>query len=580
MPGTENLKAPRAVWLLALCLGGPLFAQPPGCPNLPVAGIASAQPPADACVPAGFLGNPIAFFDDYSWRTFIAMVWPAQAGQRGVPDTTRTITGTGPRVFETYKHLWEVFHADGSSPATWETYEAKQFNACSAGQAFGDVLLASFSKFSDLGQAGFGSLLGPLVAQNRTYVRYLTGFNRVEFDQIVQNQWYLRSKLPVPPAALTFNNGAIDVKSAWIDMAGVPHPERYYTRTALVLDPASGACFSKTVGLIGLHIVQKTPSRSQWIWSSFEHVDNVPPAEAGNPGFLNLNDRTPTAMPLANPYPVDPPIVPTPAPFNVQRIKPVHSSTVTTNAAYRQALQNAGSVWQFYQLVMTQWPLQPNQPALPGIPANTFPGAGTDSTAYANTALETFEQNNVSTSCMACHNVTRVRTDFLWSLNDHAFPANVPSLLFHDESLRKLKSLLHTSALAVSLGGPPGAAPVPVLNTYRDVQNFIQSVLQRNGESGGVNSSPHGAFWSNLSYDDFVTGVVPGTSDPVTGSPIPILVKGNSAQSNLILSLQGKGPLFDPATGAFGQMPANGPPMFTPDEIKAIADWIDHGCPK
>lgn len=69
-------------------------------------------------------------------------------------------------------------------------------------------------------------------------------------------------------------------------------------------------------------------------------------------------------------------------------------------------------------------------------------------------------------------------------------------------------------------------------------------------------------------------------SDPANGNPIPILVKGNSAKSNLILSLQGKGPLFDPATGAFGQMPANGPPMFTPEEIKANAEWIDHGCPK
>jgi len=38
--------------------------------------------------------------------------------------------------------------------------------------------------------------------------------------------------------------------------------------------------------------------------------------------------------------------------------------------------------------------------------------------------------------------------------------------------------------------------------------------------------------------------------------------------------------LFDPATGAFGQMPANGPPMFTPGQIKAIADWVDAGCPK
>ena len=34
------------------------------CPNPPA--ISSSQPPADVCIPSGFSGNPIAFFDDYS----------------------------------------------------------------------------------------------------------------------------------------------------------------------------------------------------------------------------------------------------------------------------------------------------------------------------------------------------------------------------------------------------------------------------------------------------------------------------------------------------------------------------------
>jgi hypothetical protein len=95
-----------------------------------------------------------------------------------------------------------------------------------------------------------------------------------------------------------------------------------------------------------------------------------------------------------------------------------------------------------------------------------------------------------------------------------------------------------------------------------------------------VAGAPHKAFWATMPYDDFVNGAVPGVQDPNTGGPLPILVKGNSAKSNLILSLQGNGPLFDPNTGAFGQMPANGPPMFTGDQIQQIADWIDAGCPE
>ena len=41
-----------------------------------------------------------------------------------------------------------------------------------------------------------------------------------------------------------------------------------------------------------------------------------------------------------------------------------------------------------------------------------------------------------------------------------------------------------------------------------------------------------------------------------------------------------RGALAMPPAGAFGRMAANGPSMFTQEAIKAISDWVDHGCPK
>ena len=32
----------------------------------------------------------------------------------------------------------------------------------------------------------------------------------------------------------------------------------------------------KTLGLVGFHVVHKTKNRPQWIWTLFEHNDNVP----------------------------------------------------------------------------------------------------------------------------------------------------------------------------------------------------------------------------------------------------------------------------------------------------------------
>jgi hypothetical protein len=121
------------------------------------------------------------------------------------------------------------------------------------------------------------------------------------------------------------------------------------------------------------------------------------------------------------------------------------------------------------------------------------------------------------------------------------------------------------------------------LDHYADVQKFITSILKANGQYpvGG----PHKNFWETLSYADFVSGNMPGLGgplkDPNTGLPMPILVKGDSAKSNLILALRGAaGTVFDPDTGAFGQMPVGGPPFFTDDQIQSIADWIDRNCPQ
>ncbi len=256
-------------------------------------------------IPDGFQGNPIAFFDDYSWRAFMALVWPALKDQRGMPDPDATVGGPGPRVFETYKALWELFHNDGSAPADWNRFEPKEFNPCNVETKWGDLTLASFTKFGELGEAGVGTLIGPLIAQPKThptYVRYLAGFNKLSFDFILNKDGkppkplYLRKNLEAAKPVI-FTNGALTVKSSWMDMTNAEHPKRYHTRMASVLEPSTGKSSQIKVGLVGLHIVQKTRSRPQWIWTTFEHVDNVPPAEVGAPGTFAFNDGTPTPMP-------------------------------------------------------------------------------------------------------------------------------------------------------------------------------------------------------------------------------------------------------------------------------------------
>ena len=68
-------------------------------------------------------------------------------------------------MFETYKSLWEVFHEDGTAPtANFNDYDTAAHNPCKVNPQFGDIILASSTAYGDVGQSGFGALVGPLVA--------------------------------------------------------------------------------------------------------------------------------------------------------------------------------------------------------------------------------------------------------------------------------------------------------------------------------------------------------------------------------------------------------------------------------
>jgi hypothetical protein len=423
--------------LLSAAAGAQEFIDCPAPSAMPSGGpqaTASHQMFNDVCFLDRFppSGLPIVLFDDFSWRSFLALAWPAKVGQRGQPDSALALDGAADRstVFETFKSEWEVFQKDGRDPIAWNEYGG--LLPCDVpGLAAGDIVLAGFSKLENIVQSG-GS--GPLIAQNRTFVRYTSGFNETIFQHIVGGSFFRRAKLgdftPTP-------SGSIRIKSAWIDMQGIERPERFHTRNAWLFDPATSRCEKKTVGLVGLHIVTKTPTHPQEIWSTFEHIDNVPGPHASRPYTFNNGDGS--AMPTSNPVTCfDPASCPPPEPFNVERTKKIHDmgnfSTAKTNEKYQAMLAAnfPNSPWRNYQLVMTQWPLKRSRPDLDGSPFNTFPGTGNpvipgtpnDATAFANTTMETFRQETIDRNgCMGCHNAVK-NYDFFFSLLVRAFPRN------------------------------------------------------------------------------------------------------------------------------------------------------------
>ena len=392
--------------------------------------------------------DPYPTFDNFAWRAFLALNWPALAGAdgRGEPDRGRTLGDPGPRVWETFKSSYELFQIGPEgrpiAPSAFESFEGR--NPC--GDAFDNQTktLASFTPYAEFNQPGYaaGEFLNPLVARNRTYTRYEIRLNRPEYDAIATSGWSEGRNLPDAAHPADLPIGSIAVKASWRILTDADTPAiraRYYVvHDANVVDVAKSAaagkivCSKSDVALVGMHIMIKTRYRPQWLWSTFEHVDNVPPVGEGESRGPDAKDAgapysyfdetqphrelpplgSPEAEPisLANPPRVDPEAM------QVVRRHPIHASTMAMNRAYWALLK--GTVWEHYMLVASQWPTVPVPPG-PDNDGRFFPGlavdpdtprdnyqtadaASEDKENLVNTTMETYLQDAPS-SCMSCH---------------------------------------------------------------------------------------------------------------------------------------------------------------------------------
>lgn len=390
-------------------------------------------------------------FDVYSWNTFIALNWPPGPDGKGDPKKTIGKNGDNDTVWENYRDVADVFLPGGKKPA-WSG--ATNVPAeCKAIHKKGTRVLSQVGKTPTvLAEFSQPFNTGPLIDQNGVYTRFEILINKTMFDYILTNSLYSKAgqKVFTPPVKFTCGTlgsagtpgveGAIMVKSAWKVINPSEKP-RFHSEDVLVYSPASknptypAQCKVKTIGLVGLHIAHKTQSASQWLWSTFEHADNVPTDEDVNSG--NLKKKYNYYNPKCDAATCPPNQIP-PRPWNPTKVSKFHSQVVRMNqfnlpiyadsAAARNADAkkllvgiNPKSVWQNYELISTMWPTNPgNCGAVPGDPLGT-PAP----TFLANTTLETYLQRvppqpNVSSQCIECHNnatmTVPVASDFTYVL--------------------------------------------------------------------------------------------------------------------------------------------------------------------
>jgi hypothetical protein len=387
-------------------------------------------------------------FDFYSWLTFIALNSPSNGSRIDAQSDAKTKWEDG----SSFKQLLDVMipNPDTNKPE-WKTPLIPK--GCEA-QHKANPKLMVISMIEETFNQPFKT--GPLIDQQGSYALFDILMNKQMFDYIVDNHLYNKTvqmsakmatfKVDFPAGrnpkksengnqAQTGDPGAIMLKVSWKILDTPEERKRFHAVDALVSMPAAHdqkhdsnartPCLRKTLGLVGFHVGHKTASRLQWIWTSFEHVDNVPEQQEVHSG--NLKQRysfyDPSCPPNKCPVNATPPRPWDPThdkglkfhsgfTSQITRTVPLTDDTKKMNADFQRILR--GTVWENYMLLTTQWPStqgcadKVDPPKTPNTDLKKEPdmNCGPVPTFMANSTLETYSQGEVpqaSSSCMGCH---------------------------------------------------------------------------------------------------------------------------------------------------------------------------------
>lgn len=411
------------------------------------------QPAPPYTIPDANIPAAQRWFDIFSWQAFLALNWPALPD--GKPNNKLNLSDSKtPRVWEYYVDAGLVYRKDGAPPPPWKDASAASVEKTfwMSGMGVGTPEPSSQDKADDgdyiipvIGGAS-GSLqafTGPMIDQQGKWVRYQAAMNQVEFDYVVENKLYnlegqiaytAKNQVSFPTNKGTTKHGAIEIKMSWKQMSDQDDPARFLVRKAHVV-PLTGEPYTADFGLVGMHIAAKTESSPTWIWATFEHVNNTNSNDLETdakgrpikPTFFNtalptipVNTLAPkNAAPVAQYNPAtgqdDGPTVNTSwdeslttNPTQTTMMLPIPGATAALNQQVRAILKETGSVFQYYELIGTQWPAAPSFPGFTNGVANQADGrllpSSHESIIYkvpgkvvpvflVNTTMETFFQN-------------------------------------------------------------------------------------------------------------------------------------------------------------------------------------------
>lgn len=282
--------------------------------------------------------------DEFAWRLFVALNWPAAAGTRHA-DPSAAFGAPAPTVWESWKSMPEVYMPDGHDPGPWLTDDVGLL--AQADRRFESISATEFPNARHVVDGHMVALLDPVAHAKQLTEAHMNG---VAYNYIREHELYdVEGQIRAIQSAggVQFPRGSVNVKAKWRPITDQEESRYHTTRVRL----ADGTM--RLYGLSGLHVASKNLPR--WLWATFEHVDNASLAESE--GWLLPSRDT----------------------FTCRGV-----TSDCNRSPSDMGLQ--GTVWQFYRLrgTLTRFIDSAKQPLL-----------------LANSQLEAGDQRN--SSCISCH---------------------------------------------------------------------------------------------------------------------------------------------------------------------------------
>jgi hypothetical protein len=369
-------------------------------------------------------------FDCFSWRSLVALNWPASSQNAGQPDPQKRFGEPGDLnlvVWQTFKQPEVVFLPTGGNPCPecpdpptpdclkrcWN----RRPNLHALASTSQVLSLRSKVAMSATRQAVPNAWL---TDQDKNLARYEIRINEPSFNYIVANKLYNGKYQKDSKIAADFplgrsgdQVGGISIKAAWKILVRPEDRSRYLSMEATIHDSkvnprtgyddpkngvyltcgAEGPLCKRTVGLVGFHIAHKAKDNDKWVWSTFEHEDNAP-LDGTSParGYSFYDPRCverygpDLCKPNQNPQRVKD--VDMRRPVQVTRIKTPDILPDDVNAQWHQLVK--GTPWERYVLVSTQW-VNREGAFVPEV--------------LSNTTMESYIQDRGprTASCLRCH---------------------------------------------------------------------------------------------------------------------------------------------------------------------------------